>query len=65
MIHLFEQCADLNILCIAGVEVINVAIEYTGIDKCVLQIRSAVFALYQDKEAESLDTKIKESTLFL
>ena len=29
MIHLFEQCADLNILCIAGVEVINVAIEYT------------------------------------
>jgi hypothetical protein len=41
MIHLFEQCADLNILCIAGVEVINVAIEYTGIDKCVLQIRKS------------------------
>ena len=62
-VHLFEQCVYLVVLAVAGVEVIQIAVEYPGFCKCCLHIRSAFFPLNHDKKSGNSED-IKKNALF-
>ena len=49
-VHFLEQSVLFDVLAIAGIKVIQIAVEDTGISKGFLHVRSAFLALNHNKE---------------
>ena len=51
LIHSFEDRAMLHIFCVTGIEVIDVAVEYTCVHESVLEVGAATISLYHYQES--------------